>query len=108
MIKTPDQPTNQPTPLTQYPTHPSSNYKAWEGLFTSSGIPKENVIPVETELSPEEGERSTGTRRSECPHGTRELFSPHTSCIAPKNGTVTPVTHAEIPRVFDPHSLLQT
>lgn len=46
-----------PHPHPHRPTHASSNYKAWEDLLSSSGIPKENVIPVKTELSPEEGEQ---------------------------------------------------
>lgn len=32
-----------------------SNFKAWDGLFSSSGIPAQNVIAVKTDLSPEEG-----------------------------------------------------
>ncbi|CAM9784707.1 unnamed protein product [Scytosiphon promiscuus] len=34
--------------------HGDSNYKAWDNLFASSGIPRENVIAVRTDLSPEE------------------------------------------------------
>ncbi|CAM9965525.1 unnamed protein product [Ectocarpus sp. 4 AP-2014] len=32
-----------------------SNYKAWEGLLSSSGIPAENVVAVRTDLTPKEG-----------------------------------------------------
>eukprot|EP00904_Undaria_pinnatifida_P007376 jgi/Undpi1/3769/HiC_scaffold_16.g07138.m1 len=34
--------------------HSDSNHKAWAELFSSSGIPAENVIAVKTELSPQE------------------------------------------------------
>ncbi|CBN76952.1 conserved unknown protein [Ectocarpus siliculosus] len=34
--------------------HSDSNYKAWEGLFSSSGIPAENVVAVRTDLTPKE------------------------------------------------------
>ncbi|CAN0124168.1 unnamed protein product [Ascophyllum nodosum] len=33
--------------------HKDSNHKAWQNLFSASGIPAENVIAVKTELSPE-------------------------------------------------------
>eukprot|EP00752_Nemacystus_decipiens_P009101 g8125.t1 len=33
--------------------HSDSNFKAWDALFTSSGLPSENVIAVKTDLAPE-------------------------------------------------------
>ncbi|CAM9290532.1 unnamed protein product [Sphacelaria rigidula] len=42
--------------------HGDSNYKAWAELFSSSGIPKENVISVNTDLSPEDAAAAYETK----------------------------------------------
>eukprot|EP00903_Cladosiphon_okamuranus_P013568 g12639.t1 len=35
--------------------HSDSNFKAWDALLSSSGLPAENVVAVKTELPPEAG-----------------------------------------------------